>query len=211
MFFRCLALAAAVGVVSFPARAPAEVIYDTFQFGEDPVDAAPIGVSPPFVLQIAYPFDVTVDHRLESITLSLWTDPDGTSENADFLLRLREDDAGLPGNVLEEWTLLNTFGPGQTVVHEFVSVDTPLLLDGQRYWVNLGALDDMGFAAWNGSLANTTDFVSAREGGLNPPWLSFTTPYMLALVTIEAPEPGQTLLLAAGAAVLAAGALRRRS
>jgi hypothetical protein len=211
MFFRSLALAVAASIL--PAAAPAEVIYDTFQFGADPTDAAPVGQVSGFDFQAAYPFDAEVDPNmvLESITLSLWTDVDVNTQNGDWLVRLRaNNNQDQPGDVLEEWTLDNTAFPGQTTIHEFVSLARPSLVDGERYWVNVKTVPGSGFAAWNGSIQNTTDMFSARQGSLNPDWMAPGEPYMLALMTIEAPEPGQLLLVVSGATVLAACAFRQR-
>jgi hypothetical protein len=209
MFFRCLVLAVAASIL--PSSAPAEVVYDTFQFGADPVDAAPLGQVLGFDFQAAYPFDVTGDFELDSITLSLWTDLDASTQNGDWLVRLRANNSqDEPGDVLEEWTLDNTAIPGTTTLHEFVSVDRPPLVNGERYWVNVKTVPGSGFAAWNGSLANTTDMFSAQQGSLDPNWMAPAQPYTLALMTIEAPEPGQLILVVTGAAVLAGCALRRR-
>jgi hypothetical protein len=183
--------------------AAADVIYDTFPFGAHPTDAAPIGQNGTFDFQAAYPFDVTGSYILESITLSLYN-----QSGADFVLLLREDEGGVPGAVLEQWTFVNNLPPLQSIVHEFVSVDLPGLGGGQRYWMNLRALPGTGFGAWNGSLALTEDMLFAQAADLDPPWMTPGEPYLVALATVV-PEPGQLVLLAAGAAVLAARGLRR--
>jgi hypothetical protein len=205
----CLAATAALGLAD---RAPAEILYDSFAFGAHPEDGAPLGQLGAFDFHAAYPFEIEAgSFTLDSITLSLWTDVDGGTPNGDWLLRLREQAGNnLPGNVIEEWTLDNTALPGQTTVHEFVSATSPVLAAGQRYWVHLTTVAGSGFAAWNGSLATTLDFVSANEGdNLNPVWEAPTAEYLIPLFTVV-PEPGQVLMLASGAAVLSAAALRRR-
>jgi len=214
MFFRRFALALALlgFPVSAPAGTPPVTIYDTFQFGTGDPDAAPLGQVGSFDFQAAYPFTAPAGAlSLDSITVSLWTDVDVNTPNGDWLLRLRENDDATdePGAVLEEWTLQNTATPGATTIHEFVSVVRPTFVADERYWVNMKTVPGSGFAAWNGSQANTTDMFSARQGSLNPDWMAPSTPYLLALVTVV-PEPGQSLLLAAGAAVLAVFARRGR-
>src|SRR4029453_12525772 len=200
MFLRqiALVLALTLGAGALPARGPADVIYDTFQFGKDPRGAAPIGFNGEFDFQAAYPIDIAGGpFTLDSITLSLYN-----ASGADFVLLLREDRGGFPGAVLEEWTFVTNFPPLQTMVHEFVSVERPLLLDGARYWANLKAVSGTGFGAWNGSLETTEDMLFAREdmATLDPPWMAPQDPYLLVLMTVV-PEPGQALLLAVGAAV----------
>jgi hypothetical protein len=213
MFVRRLAFSVATAaVLAAPGRAPADTIYDSFVFGAHPEDAAPLGQLLTFDFHAAYPFETgSKGYTLESITRSLWTDVDANTQNGDWKVRLREQAPNnLPGTVLEEWTLQNNAAPGQTTVHEFVSVATPALLPGKRYWVHVSTEPSSGFAAWNGSLALTTDMLFANSGdALNPNWEFPTAPYLVALMTVV-PEPGQVLLLVSGAAALAAAGLRRR-
>jgi hypothetical protein len=213
MFVRRLVLLfAAAAALASPTRGAADVIYDSFRFGAHPENAAPLGQVLSFDFHAAFPFTVMDgNYTLESITLSLWTDLDANTPNGDWLVRLREQAPNnLPGTVLEEWTLDNTAIPGVTTLHTFDSVNTPPLFEGERYWVHLTTVPGTGFAAWNGSLALSLDSLSANSGNnLNPDWRLPDEPYLVALMTVV-PEPGQVLMLAAGAAVLA-GAARRRS
>jgi hypothetical protein len=195
---RFLLLLGALG----PAPASAVVVYETYSLGNDNMSAL---LNP---VQYAYPFDVSGGNfPLEMITLSLFAN---TSPGPAFILRLRDDDAGEPGNILEEWDFQ---GLPMTVVTdvEFVSVVTPTLLDGQRYWVNLTVESGIG-GSWRGTGTETADMKFAQTLGPNPVWLDPNPDFVLPRMMVEAPEPGQALLAAAGALVLSvASRARRRS
>lgn len=209
---RLLQVILLLGVLG-PAPASAVVVYDTFALGTSGASVL-LGQINAFDLQYAYPFVVSGgNYPLESITLGLYRDNDvGTNDGGDYALLLRADDGGLPGDVLEEWTLVNDLPMLMVSERTFVSLDTPTLLNGQTYWVNLRTEPGTGSGSWFGSNGSSPDLVFAQTGALDPTWLQPQPSFdILPLMTVEGPEPSQVLLAAVGALVLSSLARRRRA
>ena len=205
---RSLSLLALALVLAPPAApAAAVVVYDTYAAGQG-TPARLVGEPLDIVrnLQYADPFVVSGTFlQLESITLGL---RHGAGATGDFRVLLRDDDAGKPGTVLEEWVITDQFNDDTDVLLD--SVTHPALSDGATYWINVKIVNGENRGSWLVSNQESDDWLFHTGGALNPPWQSPPDLQPLGLATVEAPEPGQALLLAVGALLLAAP-LRRRS
>jgi hypothetical protein len=201
-----LVLAAAV-LLAGSARAV--TVYDTYPLGDGPDDIL-VGQFMGKDLQYAVPFVVPLDagdYALDAITLRLQHSPDPMIPKGDFTLLLREDAGGEPGTALESWSYTQTAN-GTDIA--FPSVQAPVLLAGETYWLNLKIDAGTGQGIWNGVDATGLDFLYAETGGLNPTWLAPANPFPVGFARVDTvPEPGRSLMLAAGGAMLAA--LRRRA
>jgi hypothetical protein len=199
-----LALALALAPPAAPAAAV--VVYDTYAAGQG-TPARLVGEPLDIVrnLQYADPFVVSGTFlQLESITLGL---RHGAGASGDFRVLLRADDAGKPGTVLEEWVITDQFNDDTDVVLD--SVAHPAFTDGATYWINLKIVNGENRGSWLVSNQESDDWLFHTGGALNPPWQSPAGVEPLGLATVEAPEPGQALLLAVGAVLLAAPRRRR--
>jgi hypothetical protein len=200
-----LFLAAALALLAAPAGAV--VVYDTYAAGQG-TPARLVGEPLDIVrnLQYADPFVVSGTFlQLESITIGL---RHGAGATGDFRIFFRADDAGEPGAVLEEWVVTDQFDDDTDV--ELPSLEHPALSDGATYWINVKIVDGLNRGSWLVSTLESDDWLFHTGGALNPPWQSPPDAQPLGLLTVEAPEPGQALLLGTGAALLAAR-LRRRA
>jgi hypothetical protein len=192
-------------LVCCPSTTRALVVYDTFALGGGDPDII-LGQTNGKDLQIAYPFDMPPDSGntpLETITVRL-RNPAGSQ--GDFTLRLRADDNGTPGAVLEEWTFTANLAAETDV--QFDSVAHPVLLEGATYWLNLKIDAGTGVGWWMATIPTSVDLLYAETGVLDPTWLAPGAPYLVGLATVVVPEPDQLWLGAAGAAALAS--LRRQ-
>jgi len=195
-------------LVCCPSTARALVVYDTFALGQGAVDVI-VGQFNSKDLQYAYPFDMPLDsgnRPLETITVRLRHSPGAGTPAGDYTLRLRADDNGAPGAVLEEWTLTANL-PDETNV-PFASVTQPLLLQGATYWLNLKIEAGTGVGLWMAAIPKSLDLLYAETGVLDPTWLAPVDPFLVGLATVVVPEPDSLWLGAAGAAALVS--LRRQ-
>jgi hypothetical protein len=198
-----LALAAA------PALAgTSQVVYDTFDLPDGDTDAI-IGQFNDNDLQLAYPFVVptAVNALLETVTLRLRHSPDPNVAKGDFIVRLREDDGGEPGAVLEEWTHTTVLNSETNV--EFASVAQPVLHGDQTYWLNVLIAANTGVGLWIAAEPRTEDLLFAVTGGLDPAWQAPADPFLIGFASVVVPEPAQLSLALVGALVLAPFGRRR--
>jgi hypothetical protein len=194
-----------LGLALHAGSADAVVVYDTYAAGQG-TPARLVGVPLDIArnLQYADPFVVNGTFlQLESITLGL---RHGAGASGDFRVLLRADAAGEPGAILEEWIITDQFDDDTDF--QILSAQKPAFTDGATYWLNVKILNGVNRGSWLVSQQESDDFLFHTGGALNPPWDSPPESQPLGLVLVEAPEPGQALLLAAGAALL--GSLRRR-
>jgi MYXO-CTERM domain-containing protein len=193
-------------LVCASSAAQALVVYDTFALGDGDLDVILGQQINGNDIQIAYPFDMPLasgDRPLETITLRL-RNPGGTSGN--FTLRLREDVGGVPGPVLEEWSLTTDLVSETDV--DFVSVTHPVLVEGAAYWLNLKIDAGTGVGWWMATIPKTMDLLYANTGDLDPSWLVPASDYLIGLATVVVPEPASSWLGVVGVAALVA--LRRQ-
>ena len=200
---RLFVVAVALALPAAPAAGVA--VYDTYAAGKGAPSrlvGKPLDVDRN--LQYADPFVVSgTALLLESITIGL---RHGAGQIGDFEILLREDDAGEPGAVVEQWTVTDQFNVDTDV--ELPSVTNAPLADGATYWINVRIVGTEERGSWLVSVQESDEWLFSLEGGLNPPWGPPPEVQPLGLVTVEAPEPAQALLLAVGAGLLA-GRLRR--
>jgi hypothetical protein len=140
------------------------------------------------------------DRPLDTITLRLRHSPAPGAIRGDFTLRLREDDGGAPGAVIEEWTITDELLTETNVT--FDSLAQPLLLQGASYWLNLKVEAGTGTGSWIATIPESTDFLFAHTGALDPTWLVPVQPFLVGLATVVVPEPASLSLGAAAAAAL---------
>lgn len=193
-----------------PSTARSLVVYDTYPLGQGEFSAI-LGQFQGNDLQYAYPFDMPPDsgnRPLATILLRIGHSPDVGTPKGDFTLLLRADETGVPGAVLEAWTITNDL-PSEIDV-SFDSVMQPLLLQGAAYWLDLKVEAGTGQGLWLGTPPPTMDFLFAQTGVLDPTWLAPSSPFNvgLTLATVTVPEPDSSWLGAVGAAALAS--LRRQ-
>jgi len=186
-------LALGMLLISSNAVAGTRVAYDTYAFGaagtQRPVGNTASGTH----VQWADPFLMSGgDGKLERVILRLRTEI-FSIDPTEVEVRLREDDGGLPGTILESWTVADNIGADTDLSLE--SLALPLLLDGETYWVNLAALAPTGTAAWtNAAGTETMDFLVADGMGVDPAWAPPSANVPLGLLAVEVPEPAPALL-----------------
>jgi hypothetical protein len=201
----------AIGLLAawlLPGAVRADVLYDTYQYG-DMLPSRATGQVPNTGgkdFQYADPFTVSGgDFELSQLTLRFRHDAGAFGH---FEILLREDDGGFPGTVLEQWTLTDLYSVATDVV--LPSTLHPTLTDSTQYWVNVRVAGGTGWGSWRATGQLAEAWVYAETGALDPTWLAATDQFGLGLVTVEAPEPAQALLALLGAALLAPLARRRR-
>lgn len=150
-------------VMVVQASAASLILYSSYGPGDTyGVSAAPIGFANQGQANYFIPADTV---ELESIEVTLALAYDGTA--APITFRLQADNAGLPGTVIETYTVTptdlfnSTFRPPQTLN----SLSHPLLLANATYWVT--ATMTSGSAFWFISptgVGHTVDIVSHDNG-----------------------------------------------
>lgn len=199
-----------LALAAWPSAARAAVVYDTYPLGQGDTSII-LGQFNERDFQLAYPFEIeagTGNVPLESITVRLRHSPDPLAAPGDYTLRLREDDGGQPGAVLESWTYTDVVANATDLTFE--SVTHPPLLEGSTYWLNLKIEAGTGMGLWLAAEPTSVDLLYAETGILDPTWLTPAEPFLIGLATVEVPEPAHAWLVAAGAAVLVPFRRRRR-
>lgn len=130
-----------------------------------------------------------------------------------FVLRLLDDNAGVPGALLEEWTIvgqMGTFGTASPII-TVTSANTPLLSAGLQYWV-VPFASSTTHAVWNYNIKADFGLLAfSTDGGVTYTSVAnqLRGAFRVLGGTPMVPEPGPLLSLAA----MSAGAglfLRRR-
>ncbi len=145
------------------------------------------------------------DYFLHSLRLDLrptFNQVGGTPD--DYVVRFWDDANNAPGNLLESLDVPNSssIGPGETTL---LSAATPVLQDGERYWVSVALPDDESNGLWAGRIG-TSDFrASAGSGAEDAAWTSFPNqpPMSLRVRGILVPEPGALVLCGLAGCALA--------
>ncbi|MCS6776388.1 MAG: choice-of-anchor R domain-containing protein [Chloroherpetonaceae bacterium] len=197
-------------VISVLRSASAQVLFDNFGPGNTFQINAGLtqGFFRPPVVQ-GMGFTPTVSAHLSCIDLAISL---SRGPNV-FVLRLLSDNAGMPGALLEEWTVVGQMGTFGTVspIISVTSVNTPFLSAGSQYWV-VPFATSATHAVWNYNI--TGDFgplAASNDGGITYTILPNQRRGAFRVLggTPAVPEPGPfSLLLAtcAGASLL----VRRR-
>ena len=108
-----------------------------------------------------------------------------------LVVKFMSDTAGLPGTVLEEFTLTDAMAGSYGSILSIDSVQHPLLADGSSYWVVLEAGGANTMAAWWANTVGAQEpFTWDSGSGWNAPYLGTTSAYRVTAITQLAPHPG---------------------
>ncbi len=157
-------------------------VYDTFQFGEK--TAGSIGTlvgttapPDPVTNQPAFGFIAQFDTILTRIKVR------ASSDNASVIIRIWDDDSGIPGALLEDWTV-DTGGPGfQDLVVD--SVSTPQLTADETYWVSLALDDDVEQGTWRFADADISLRAITDTNGPGGTWFPLGGTGSVGLLKVE--------------------------
>lgn len=128
--------------------------------------------------------------RLESLTLDLVSSEiqsGGTPD--DYAIRIWDNNVDRPGNLLESFTVPNSDSlSGLTTVN---SSATPLLSNGDTYWVSAALPDDLSNGLWTGVEGTSNGRAVAFSNAESASWIasSSTTPLSLKVTGTLVPEP----------------------
>jgi len=117
------------------------------------------------------------------------------------ILTLDSDNSGIPGTVIDSWTLNNLPSFGFCCTAETVTALSPISLTaGDRYWLVIAPGASDTHADWTNT--NTLG-LSADQETEDGPFIPGTGPLSaFEVVGVETPEPGLTLLVAAALALI---------
>jgi len=142
----------------------------------------------------AFTFTPGNSYTLTQIDLGLgWIAP----STAQVTVELRDDNSGIPGMVIESWSVSNLpqFGSTNDIVQTVTPIGAVALVSGQQYWLRLSSSDE---AAWN---ANSQNVTGTRYLTTNSFTLKDTVDMGAFDVlgdVVATPEPSYVVLLALG-------------
>lgn len=204
----------AVGLLLLAQTGTATVLYSTYgpSFGYGAGIGSTLGYLPSENANIA----VALQFQLSSNAVfeRLFVQPSCNIPCSDpVIVALREDNAGLPGTLIESFSIdgsaLPAFSDAGVAPITLTSVLNPILLGSTNYWVAMTTTANNILAAWNfGSPVVNTNRVRSLDGGVT--WSEVDGSSNAAAFQIEGtavPEPGTWVLLGMG---LLAVRLRRR-
>jgi len=183
--------------------AGAELVYDAtspFTFATRSVGKSPSGT----INQIADAFVMSGSGlELESVTVKI----SRLSGDGDFAIRFWADELGLPGELLETWSVSGAFEQSTEVTVD--STGGVLLDEGELYWVSVALPDDLSWGLWVAIDAAPDGKVVAFSNGETPNWYdsSASREGALFLRVTAVREPGKAGL--GGVSVVCLGALAR--
>lgn len=196
----CLRTMAIALFVSGAVLSKADTLINTFgASGTGYVNAA--GWNLDSSLWMGKTFTLSQSYTLSTIDIALRM----VGDSDQMMINLRSDSAGLPGSILESFTLTSEFGANTSGRYSIASILNPQM-DAGTYHVTIEAIGD-ATGKWNlNNGAGTGLMVTSPDAGGN--WTSFTDTNGAILVTGAqvVPEPATMTALAIGGLAL----LRRR-
>jgi hypothetical protein len=219
MRLRLLSMALVALLVGGVGQLRAGIIFSTLGPG-DSYDgnngyeiSGPSALAPPSTGQVEFSaqFTPSVTAIFSEIELAI-SSIEGTNS---AIIQLQNDNAGLPGSLIEGFMVTNlpSFGSSSSgnLVTAF-SVLMPTLVAGTQYWVSAleGASNTLD--AWNfNSIGQSGTASSSLNGGTT--WISDPPNTLLPAFRVDSavPEPTNLLLLAIGATGLIGYSRRRRA
>ncbi len=201
-------LFAGVALCSGVLRAAPVVAYSNLGSGFDPINGLSVneGVAVPFTVSLTAPEGQA--YVLSDIQIAA-----ADSDSSDTAAVALYDDSGIGGT---PGTELDSIGIDLSTTASVVTADSinqPILVDGDTYWVVLRSSDANGAATWNYNGL----FVSGAATETDGVWTYNPDAYTQGAVEVDAdlvtstPEPGTLLTFAAGfSAILMAGRRRIR-
>ena len=152
-------------------------------------------------LDWALAFTPTADAVLDSIEIAL----SAVSDANEVDIFLRTDDAGRPGALLEGFHLSGALVPTGSI-QTFASAVMPLLSSGVQYWIEMSAgiagTATVASTGWNSSTGAASPRAEQLDEGLWASSGNFSYAYRVNGTLVDVPEPGSTVLLGIGLAIL---------
>jgi hypothetical protein len=207
----CMSLSLCAAMLVAPTVAQATPIYTNFSGGSgyNTSNANPVGFD--FFTgdndAQGSSFLSGVNANVSSVRIALNSFNSSGGNTAPVTVSLRSNAAGLPGGILESWTIgigaMGAFGLNNAPIL-LNSVVNPLLSSANRYWLTaVGSANDS--VAWNLTLLNDLNLTATSVNG-GGTWNNLgLTPGAFEVNTADitaVPEPGSLVLLASGMAVV---------
>jgi len=187
---------------------------DSFEFPGPPTPYCIGGNNPGCAgidYQPAFAFTPGTTAYLTQVDLALYNAANGAE--GEGVISVMTDSGGLPGSVIEQWTLT----PGSNQVYTLTSELNPLLTAGTQYW--LEATDTLGAGGvigWDAnSISETGSYADMETGSWvlensNAPQGAFDILANTVNPNPTAPEPSSLALLGTGAALLVLARKKRK-
>ncbi len=198
---RCaLSIMLVLGVIlANPLIVKAETIFSTFGPGDSYDNLAGAGIfGPPNPVQnIAASFTPAQNYLFDSADLALLMFPEGGANTSNtFDVWLMSDSGGLPGTIIESFSLSIEFN--SSGIYTVSGVPHPLLTSGTTYWVAVSP-DGSTFGTW---FFNDQGEKGLAIGHLGPPFgLNSNEPapaFRVEGTLASVPEPATMILLGSG-------------
>lgn len=202
-------MAIAALLLFLPASARAGIIYNNFGAGDsyNPIFGHFVGFDGTDTYVQADQFTATNSGKLSSITVAMGIAD--SSPSATVTLELRADSGGLPGSLIESFSVPVTQSFGSDSPITVASAVTPNLAAGTKYW--LVASNPNNFVGWNFNSTGDVGLVGTGiDGGALQTYTDTRDVFRLNTADVSTPEPASIALLSTGLLGLAGFRMRRR-